>query len=90
MEKEKDYENRNFWEAYLELCVLNMFENIKSISMEIETLKYLKKEKEDPNYEDKRNKEISDLRSKKMEIVKLNSVKKIFYYLYTKIIRLMI
>ena len=43
-----------------------------------------------PAYEDKRNKEISDLRSKKMEIVKLNSVKKIFYYLYTKIIRLMI
>ena len=74
MEKEKDYENRSFWEAYLEMCVLNMFENIKSIEMEMESLKFLKKEKEDPNYEDKRLKEISDLKNRKMEVVKLNSV----------------
>ena len=75
MEKDKNYEDRNFWEAYLELCVLNMFENLKSISMEVESLKFLKKEKEDPHYEQKRMKEIADLRTKKMEIVKLNSVK---------------
>ena len=48
MEKEEDYENRNFWEAWLELCVLNMFENIKSLQMESESLSFLKKEKEDP------------------------------------------
>ena len=75
MEKEKDYENRNFWEAYLELSVLNMFENIKSISMELDSLKFLKKEKEDPNYEENRIKEVAELKNRKMEIVKLNSVK---------------
>jgi L-fucose mutarotase/ribose pyranase (RbsD/FucU family) len=74
MEKEKDFENRNFWEDYLQLSVLNMFENIKSIQMELDSMKYLKKEKANPNYEENRKKEIEDLRSKKMDIVKLNSV----------------
>lgn len=76
MEKEKDYENRSYWESYLELCVLNMFENIKSISMELDSLKFLKKEKENPNYEYNRKKEIEELKNKKMDIVKLNSVNK--------------
>ena len=74
MEKEKDFENRNFWEDYLQLSVLNMFENIKSIQMELDSLKYLTKEKANPNYEDNRMKEIAELKSRKMEIVKLNSV----------------
>jgi hypothetical protein len=76
MEKENQYEDRNFWEAYLELSVLKMFENIKSVSMEVDSLKFLKKEKEDPNYEFNRTKEISELKSRKMEVVKLNSVRK--------------
>jgi hypothetical protein len=76
MEKENQYEDRIFWENYLELSVLNMFENIKSISMEVDSLKFLKKEKEDPTYEYKRLKEIAELKSRKMEVVKLNSVRK--------------
>ena len=75
MEKEKDYENRTFWEAYLEMCVLNMFENIKSISMEVESLKFLKKERDDPNYEQKKIQDLAESKSRKMEIIKLNSVK---------------
>ena len=49
-----------------------------SINMEFETLKFLKKEKENPNYEENRIKEVAELKSKKMEMVKLNSVNKFF------------
>ena len=80
MEKEKDFENRNFWEDYLQLSVLNMFENIKSVQMELDSLKYLTKEKLNPNYEDNRLKEVAELKSKKMEIVKLNSVNNFNYF----------
>ncbi len=74
MEKEKDFENREYFVAYLELCILNMFENIKSINMELESLAFLSKERKDPNYEEKRKKEMEDLKKNKMEVVKLTSV----------------
>lgn len=75
MEKEKDFENKEYFVAYLELCVLNMFENIKSINMELESLDFLSKERKDPNYEDNRKKELEDLKKNKMEVIKLTSVK---------------
>lgn len=74
MEKEKDFENREYYVAYLELCVLNMFENIKTISMELESIAFLSKERKDPNYEANRKKELEDLKKNKMEVVKLSSV----------------
>lgn len=74
MEKEKDFENREYFVAYLELCVLNMFENVKTIVMEQESIAFLTKERKDPNYEDNRKKELEELKKNKMEVVKLSSV----------------
>ena len=75
MEKEKDFEKREYFVAYLEMCVLNMFENIRSINMELDSIAFLTTEKKNPDYEIIRKKEIDDLRKNKMEVVKLTSVK---------------
>lgn len=79
MEKEKDYENREYWVAYLELNIMNMFENIKSINMELQSLEFLTKEKKNPEYEINRLKELNDLKNHKMEVVKLTSVNKFIF-----------
>jgi hypothetical protein len=88
MEKEKDFENREYFVAYLELCVLNMFENIKTISMELDSIAFLSKERKDPNYEENRKKELEELKKNKMEVVKLTSVIKFITYFLTFITKL--
>ena len=80
MEKEKDFENKEYFVIYLELCVLNMFENIKTISMELDSIAFLSKERKDPNYEENRKKELEELKKNKMEVVKLTSVIKFITY----------
>jgi len=52
-----------------------MFENIKSINMELDSISFLSKERKDPNYELNRKKELEDLKKNKMEVVKLTSVR---------------
>ncbi len=74
MEKEKDFENREYFVAYLELCVLNFFENVKTIAMELNSIAYLNKERKDPNYEENMKKELEELKKNRMEVVKLTSV----------------
>lgn len=56
-----------------------MFENIKSINMELESLEFLTKEKKNPEYEINRLKELNDLKNHKMEVVKLSSVNKFIF-----------
>lgn len=51
-----------------------MFENIRSINMELESIVFLTKERKDPNYEYKKQKELEELKNRKMEVVKLTSV----------------
>jgi len=88
MEKEKDFENKEYFVIYLELCVLNMFENIKTISMELDSIAFLSKERKDPNYEENRKKELEELKKNKMEVVKLTSVIKFITYFLTFITKL--
>jgi hypothetical protein len=50
-----------------------MIENIKAIKMEIESIKYIKKQKETGEYE--RLREMDKRMPKKMEVLRINSVR---------------
>lgn len=48
IEKEGDFDgNREFWTDYLNICIVKMYENIKLINQEIETLDYIEKMKKE-------------------------------------------
>lgn len=47
IEKEKDYDgNREYWESYLKISIISMFETIKMIKMELDSIDYVAKMKE--------------------------------------------
>jgi hypothetical protein len=65
---------RDFWVSYLELCWLKMLENIKSIKMEIESIKYIKEQKKTGEYERQMEIEKEKLKTAKMEYIQIKSV----------------
>ena len=71
IEKEKDThydESREYWESYLNLCIVKMFENLKMINMEIDSLNYLEKmKKEGKNFEEEKPNK-NNLKMEKIEI----------------------
>ena len=72
IEKEKKFDdNREYWQDYLNLCIVKMYENLKMINMEIESIDYLEKmKKENPN---ELNKKREENKNQKMEILQIKS-----------------
>lgn len=74
IEKEKDYDdNREYWESYLNICVIKMFETIKMIKMEIDSIDYLEKKKQGNSIQDTDPK--TEKPKGKMEMLVIKSVR---------------
>ncbi len=56
----------------MDLCWTKMLENIKTIKLELDSIKFIKKQKETGEYE--RLREMDKNNPKKMEVLKINSV----------------
>ena len=77
IEKEKKYDdNREYWQDYLNLCIVKMYDNLKMINMELESISYLEKMKKEKPEELNKKKEPN--KNEKMEILQIKSPEDLF------------
>ena len=71
IEKEEDFDDsREYWIDYLNLCIVKMYENIKMVNLEIDSLAYMEKmKKQDVPKEPPKNQKPKE----KMEVLKIKS-----------------
>ena len=74
IEKEQEYDgNREYWVDYLNLCIVKMYENIKMIKLEIESINYMEKAKKNPQNNVPKQMPNDPKQKGKMEILQIKS-----------------
>lgn len=72
-DQEKLDEYREYWEAYLNLSILKMFENIPMIHMEIDSINYIEKMKKEKGEDFNKPLDNKSENKAKMDVLKINS-----------------
>jgi hypothetical protein len=59
-----------------------MIENIKMINMELESIKFIKKQKKSGEYETQRELDLKESKNKKMDVLHIKSVLIILFFIF--------